>query len=153
MQYKSSFFFIFFKFIPFFYWTLCCSVVSFNIHKTTTLHTSSIFFICIRIDFIIQQPITLDTFIPPLFCNFLTGSSAQSFARMEYSRILSSISFCKTWCSLDKDDDQGNDDCVITGPPVLRPFLQDVVQFGALGRTILGLMVKDPIFSTKVLPS
>jgi len=31
------------------------------------------------------------------------------------------------------------------GPPVLRPFLQDVVQFKPLGQAMLGMMVADPL--------
>jgi flavin-dependent dehydrogenase len=37
------------------------------------------------------------------------------------------------------------------GEPVLKPFLQDVVQFGPLFRTLAGMILGDPLFGVAVL--
>ncbi|AFY72725.1 hypothetical protein Syn7502_00573 [Synechococcus sp. PCC 7502] len=36
------------------------------------------------------------------------------------------------------------------GDPVLKPFLQDIVQFPALSQTMLGMMVADPVLVSKI---
>jgi lycopene cyclase CruP len=38
------------------------------------------------------------------------------------------------------------------GEPVLKPFLQDVVQFGALGQTLIHISIKHPVLVLQLLP-
>lgn len=82
------------------------------------------------------QPYQPNIAITWLFQKAMSLSVSQSLPDTQINQILTTIF----------------DDMAVLGDPILRPFLQDVVQFGPLAKTLLRTSIYHPLLVAKILP-